>query len=832
MVKFNIFTRLIFASFVSTLSTRAFSVEFNTDMLDTKDTKDTQNIDFSQFSQAGFIMPGTYHLTLKVNNERLGNAKDITVNSASSPSDTLFNLVCIPADVLMQLGLKPDAIKLVKYRNNDQCIDLSALEGSALNIDLSTLTLSILIPQSYIEYTDPSWVPPARWEEGVNGFLLDYTLTGSLTRRSSGSKESYISANGTTGVNLGAWRLRADYQANSRKSTGTYNNQYSDFVFSRLFAYRSLSSIASILTLGENYFYSSIFDAWQYTGISLETDENMMPPKLTGYAPEIIGIARTNATVIVKSRDRIVLETTVPAGPFQIQTLDNSIRGTLDVTVREENGEEQKFSITTAALPYLTRPGQYRYKFAAGKPRFDGRSLEGDLTASGEISYGLSNIWSIYGGSILSKNYQALSTGFGRDLFTFGSLSFDITQSRAQLLEKTLLGRSYRLSYSKSFDEARTDITFAGYRFSDKTYRTLQQTLDERRSSFETQAQKESYQVNVNKYFDAFSLGGNYQYNTYWNNQAEEQYGAYINTALNLPSLGLKNINVTASATRSTRAGYRDDALNLYVTIPMTLGSSLSFSEGYSRDQSGQRSATHNVGYSGYSDQRSYNLNVGYQTGANQDDMTSFSGYLNQNLPYASLSANASYVPSQYHSVGGSINGGITLIKEGIAMHQAADGGTRLVVETPGIANVPLNGGVYKTNALGLTVIPNVSSYRKTSASINTSKLPENVEALESVTDVTLTRGAIGYRSLNVIQGEKTFARLKLADDSYPPFGASVRNKNNIELGIVGEQGITWIVGVIPQELLSIYWGNKLQCNIQIPDVIRTQDAYPTLICH
>lgn len=147
----------------------------------------------------------------------------------------------------------------------------------------------------------------------------------------------------------------------------------------------------------------------------------MLPPKLTGYAPEIIGIAQTNATVIVKSHDRIVLETTVPAGPFQIQTLDSSIRGTLDVTVREENGEEQKFSVTTAALPYLTRPGQIRYKFAAGKPRYDGRHLEGDMTASGELSYGLNNIWSIYGGSILSKNYQAFLRVLGETYLPSGA---------------------------------------------------------------------------------------------------------------------------------------------------------------------------------------------------------------------------------------------------------------------------------------------------------------------------------------------------------------------------------------------------------------------------
>ncbi len=93
------------------------------------------------------------------------------------------------------------------------------------------------------------------------------------------------------------------------------------------------------------------------------------------------------------------------------------------------------------------------------------------------------------------KNYQAFSAGFGRDLFSFGSLSFDATQSHAQLLDKTLTGRSYRLSYSKSFDEARTDITFAGYRFSDETYRSLQQTLDERRTGNESQAQKKAIKL-------------------------------------------------------------------------------------------------------------------------------------------------------------------------------------------------------------------------------------------------------------------------------------------------------------------------------------------------
>ncbi|HFT7131112.1 TPA: fimbria/pilus outer membrane usher protein [Klebsiella aerogenes] len=806
----------------------AWAVEFNTDMLDTEDTK---NIDFSQFSQAGYVMPGTYHLTIKVNQEQLGNARDIIIKSSQSAYDNLFRNVCLPADIIDSLGLKQEAIELLKYYDDDKCVDLSILEGTSLEIDLSRLTISLTIPQSYLEYKDQTWVPPSRWEEGVNGFLLDYTLNGSLTRRNSGTEESYFSANGTSGINFNAWRIRADYQTNYRKSTGNFNNHYSDAEFNRLYAYRSLKNIAALLTLGESYYYSPVFNSWQYTGVSIETDENMMPPKLTGYAPEIIGIAQTNATVTVKNHNRIVLETTVPAGPFRIQTLDSSVRGTLDVTVREENGKEQKFSLTTASLQYLTRPGQLRYKVAAGKPRYDGHQLEGDMTSSGEFSYGLNNIWTIYGGAILSQSYKSIAAGFGRDLFKLGSVSYDITQSQAKLPKENLTGRSYRLSYSKSFDEARTDITFAGYRFSDETYRTIQQTLDERRTGYGSLSQKESYQININKYFDDFSLGSNYQYNTYWKSQSEKQYGLYLSTSVNWADLGLKNINLIASATRSKREVYQDDAMNLYVTIPLTLGSSISFSEGYIKSSNSQRSFTHNISYSGYSDKRSYNLNVGYKSGNRQNNQKSFSGYINQNLPYASLSGNMSYVPSEYNAIGGSLNGGVTIIKSGFAFHQPSYGGTRLVVETPDAPNVPLNGGVYETNYFGLAVLPNISNYRKTSASINTSKLPDDMEALETVTDVTLTRGAIGYRSMKVIQGEKTFVRFKLKDNTYPPFGASVRNKNNIELGIVGEQGITWVVGLKAKENLELYWNNKLQCRATLPDAVSPKEIYTDVIC-
>ena len=803
----------------------AYATEFNIDVLD---AEDIQNIDMSQFSIAGYVPPGDYVLTVFVNGQRLGAPRDITVLEQKTQTQA----ICIPADLLDSIGLKESVKPKVTVYPNSQCLDLSVLKGMQTVIDLPTLSLKITIPQLWMEYRDPYWTPPALWEEGINGAFLDYSANVSITEEKEGDKRTYLSTNGTAGINLGVWRFRGDYSAiYQKKRGGRQSQEIHDFDFSRLYGFTSLKKLASILTIGENYFYSDVFESWQYSGISLESDDRMLPPKLVGYAPEITGVADTNATVIVRSQNRVLLETTVPPGPFRIQTLDSGVRGILDITIREENGEEKKFSISTASLPYLTRPGRLIYKLVMGKTRYDGHHLTGKPVFSGEFSYGLSNAWSLYGGTQFNSDYQATAIGIGRDLFSFGALSLDITQSFARFTDKKIKGRSYRLNYAKSFDALRTDITFAGYRFAARDYRTLTQFMDQRRTGYDIRSPKENYQIYINKYFDNFNISLNYQYSTYWQDKPQTQYGLYTSTNISIPMLSQQNANISLSATRTERdSGYQDDAINLYLTIPLYKGHSISFSESYSRiGKSNQYS--HRASYSGYSDRDNYSLNVGYSHGEEIDSQSSISGYYSRDFSQANLSANASYVPQQYRSVGASIYSGITATTQGIALHRSANGDTRLMIETPGVGDVPLDSGVIKTNHFGLAVIPNVNSYRKSTVSINTSQLPENIETLESTTDITLTKGAIGYRSLSVMKGEKLFAIISLNDGKKPPFGASVRNADNRELGIVGEDGVTWLVGISSKEKLSVYWAGKKQCELSLPEDLASPTSMLLLPC-
>ncbi|QNK33087.1 fimbria/pilus outer membrane usher protein [Serratia sp. JUb9] len=816
-----IISRIASAIIAVLVSWEANAVEFNTDVLD---LEDRANIDFSRFSQAGYIMPGVYHMTLRINGESVGYEGDIPFYPRDyAPSDNNTSPAqpeaCLPQEVVDRLGLTDKAAQQLARWHNGQCVDFSPLPGVALTPNLGSAALNINVPQALLEYTDASWLPPSRWDHGLPGFLLDYNITGTFTSNRHSGRRQTLSANGTLGMNLGAWRLRGDYQGRFSRSSSQQKSRHT-LDFSRVYLYRPIPSLSSTLTIGENYVNSPMFDSWRYAGIAMASDERMLPPRLRGYAPEIIGIAKTNAKVTVTQQDRVIYETTVAAGPFRIQNLDSAIRGTMDVKVTEQDGEEHTFSLSTAAVPYLTRPGQLRYQAIVGRPTTWEHDLEGQLFASGEASWGLSNIWTLYGGSTLSADYQALALGSGRDLFGLGTVAVDVTQSVAKVRDNSKKqGKSWRLSYSKFFDEMKADVTFAGYRFSEKNYMSMQQFLDQRRLDYDPNHQKERYQINVNKSFDNVSLGLNYEHQTYWDRGSTKQYGANIGTTFDLPALKMRSASLTATAMRSQYRGQDENRFSLMLSLPMGTGT-VSYNSSYNRGQYG-----HRIGYYDRLGLDSYNINAGVDHGGNQESRAQVSGMYTHNGARSKLSVNGAIDGAQYRSLGLSATGGITATPRGVAMHAGGNNGsTRLMVDTDGIGGVPINGGRVVSNAWGIGVVSDVNSYYRTTTRIDVSTLADDVEAKKSVVETALTDGAIGYQRFGLLQGSKAFATFRLADGGSPPFGAVVRNSKNQEVGIVGDAGIAWLSGITPKETLSLVWNDSVQCLAVLPSAINEQN--------
>ncbi|HEI3504664.1 TPA: fimbria/pilus outer membrane usher protein [Escherichia coli] len=815
---------ITYALLLSMAGAPAYAVDFNTDVLD---AADRQNIDFSRFSQAGYIMPGQYQMEIMVNDQGISPSafpvRFLEPPVSGAEGKKPLPQACLTPEIVSRMGLTEASQEKVTYWNNGQCADLSQLPGVEIRPNPAEGMLYINMPQAWLEYSDASWLPPSRWDNGIPGLLFDYNFNGTVSKQHKGKQSQLLSYNGTAGANFGAWRLRADYQGSLNHTTGSAQGTDSQFTWSRFYMYRAIPRWRANLTLGENYISSDIFSSWRYTGASLESDDRMLPPKLRGYAPQVSGIADTNARVVISQQGRILYDSTVPAGPFTIQDLDSSVRGRLDVEVIEQDGRKKTFQVDTAYVPYLTRPGQIRYKLISGRSRSYEHRTEGPVFAAGEASWGISNKWSLYGGGIVAGDYNALAVGLGRDLSEFGTVSADVTQSVARIPGyDTKQGKSWRLSYSKRFDDVNTDITFAGYRFSERNYMTMDQYLNARYRNDFTGREKELYTVTLNKNFVDWqtSVSLQYSHQTYWDRRTSDYYTLSVNRYFD--AFGFKNVSagLTASRSRYSQNGISssddnyNDSVFLRLSVPWGIGTA-----SYSGSMSNGR-YTNTVGYSDTLNKglSSYSLQAGVNSGGGQPSQSQVNAYYNHASPLASLSANFFAVEKGYTSFGMSASGGATITAKGAALHAGGmNGGTRLLVDTDGVGGVPVDSGRVSTNRWGIGVVTDVSSYYRNTTSVDLNKLPEDMEATRSVVESVLTEGAIGYREFEVLKGSRLFAVLRLADNSYPPFGASVTNAKGRELGMVADSGLAWLSGVNPGETLNVGWDGRTQCVVDIP---------------
>lgn len=815
-LKLNLILSQIVILFCYSISYAATDVEFNTDVLD---AADRGNVDLTRFAADNYIPAGEYLLDIKINGQEIGQKK---VRYLAS-KDGKQTQACISSELLSRLALKEEAQLKVEPVYED-CYNVLSLPGATLTNYAGTL--DITVPQAWMKYNDPNWVPPERWDQGIGGLLLDYSLTGQYNRQlDTHSENTTLSGYGQAGANLGAWRLRGEYQTSYYSTSRQF-----DFNVSQIYAYRPLPMMAAKLTTGEIYLNSQVFDTVRFTGLNLASDERQLPPNLQGYAPEIRGIAKTNARVTVKQSGRIIYETTVPAGPFNIQDLRSSVRGTLDVQVQEQDGSISTFQVNTANIPYLTRPGYMRYNMAMGAPSRYNHRIQGPGFMSGDFSWGITNAWSLFGGlQSAGAGYSALSAGIGRDLSILGALSLDAIQSYSKLQNRNRLkGTAYRLSYAKTFDEYNSAITFAGYRFSQKDFRSFAQYLDERYEGYGNLGrQKEVYTITGNKTFwaddpgKATTLFLTYTHQSYWDRSSENRYGLSVGRSFNVGSI--RGITANLSAYRSYYEGRKDDSIGLNIAIPVSDGKWAGLDIQTNNGKSNPMAS--------YSDNSDYNNLWRVRAGASQGGDANVDGYYQRRTQYAEINSNASYQQDQYASLGTTLRGGVTATRHGAAIHNSSAtlNTARVMVSTNGISDVPLNNSQSRTNSFGIAVIPDIVSYNSFDTRVDVDAMSDSIEASKAISTSTLTEGAIGYQVFGMAQGEKMMGIIRRADGSYPPFGSEVINGDGVSVAMIMDGGQAWLAGINPSESLNVVWSGKTQCQITIPAVIKPDPAKTAL---
>ncbi|HBA7928039.1 TPA: fimbrial biogenesis outer membrane usher protein, partial [Escherichia coli] len=176
---------------------------------------------------------------------------------------------------------------------------------------------------------------------------------------------------------------------------------------------------------------------------------------------------------------------------------------------------------------------------------------------------------------------------------------------------------------------------------------------------------------------------------------------------------------------------------------------------------------------------------------------------------------------------------GSTMISQyGVTFGQKIGSTSALIVVPDGKAISITNNTGVQTDSDGLAVLGGLMPFKENIISLNPLTTPGNVEVLRTDIKVVPTRGAIVASRFNTLSGNKIIAKILKKDGSPVPLGSVVSLSDNINAGIVGEDGEVFLVGLPQEGTLIVTWGggDNDKCNINYKNIAKK--SFPvTIFC-
>ena len=485
----------LFPAFSAAAETAGAQVEFNPAFL-----QGGPKVDVSRFSQGNPVLPGDYTVDVQVNGKWVSHS---SVRFIAQPNSDVA-LPCIDRALVDRIGLdfeKLTAPARTELRKtlSDGCVDLKAMiPEAAVSFDLSQLRLDVTVPQALMLHKPRGYVGPEFWDSGVSSATLGYNFNAYRAATSyATTTDGHLDL--ATGINFGSWHLR---QRSSIDVTSVGPTTYQNVA---TYLAHDIPAIRSDLTVGDSFTDGAVFDSFGFRGVSLASDDQMLPDSQLEYAPVVHGIAQTNARVVITQNGNTILETTVSPGAFEINDLyATGYGGDLHVTVFEADGTQNTFTVPYASVVQLLRPGVWRYSLTAGEVQQP--SLSGtERFVQGTLQHGFNNYLTGYTGAVGAQHYRAGLLGIAINT-RFGAVAADLTQARAAITDSySSNGQSLRLSYSKLVHETQTSFVISTYRYSSSGYysfsdaQSAQQAAAAGSSPDTVERARSQWQINVNQ---------------------------------------------------------------------------------------------------------------------------------------------------------------------------------------------------------------------------------------------------------------------------------------------------------------------------------------------
>ena len=751
--------------------------------------------DLRYFAKSGGQQPGTYSVSIWVNNQEItrGEVTFIDSNGALQPQLT-------PAQ-LAEYGVNVSAFSAFQSLHEGQAFTHNEryIPDASSRFDFADQRLILSIPQAAMNVQSRGYVDPARWDDGIPAAFVNYNLTGSQTRHSDdNSQSSYL--NLRSGVNLGAWRLR-NVSSMEYDRTRRWNSQST-------WLQRDVKSLKSLLRMGDTFTTGDVFDSVQFRGIQLMSDDEMLPDSQRGFAPTIRGMAHSNAKVTISQHGYVIYETFVSPGAFAINDLYPTAQsGDLEVQVKESDGSVRTFTQPFSAVPFMLREGRVKYNLSAGRFRSAQRQGQSPTFLQGTLFYGLPAEFTLYGGSQLAQDYQAWALGVGRGLGELGSIGGDATWANTTAPSgKRSAGHSVRVQYQKDFAGTGTSFSLASYRYSSSGYYDFSEanTLESRNGLLDNKRSRE--EISLSQAFGGISsLAISAWSQEYWHSHSRDEtlhlgfYSAWRGVTWGV------GYYYTQSSDR--QKADRSWSFNLSVPLFGPLSeSAISYST--TSDNSGRTSQQASLfGSLPHHPNLYYSLQQGYVNGGQGSNSSAaldyHGGYGTAQLGYRHDSA------SQQLTWGAS--GSVVAHPHGVTLGQTV-GESFAIVRAPGAAEVAIqNGSNVHTDWRGYAVVPSLTAYRKNTITLDTESLADDADVELEGQTVIPGGGAVVQANYQTHIGTRVL--FTLSDSHGPlPFGASVRlrkaegDPGGAPVGMVADGGQVYLSGIPQEGTLDVAW--------------------------
>lgn len=720
------------------------------------------------------FLPGEQPVNIVVNRQSKG-VHILTFDEAGNP--------CWSETLLQALGINPERFRRVDH---DACLHFPTESPILMEQKVDRSTLELNVPASDL-------LSDLHYSRGGNALIVNYDGQRYQYQPRAGASHTSQALTSEVGANINNWIFR------SGQSYASLDEQHQ---LTRLYSYaqRSVPGWSSVIQIGEITAGGSLFPGINLLGAQLTPERGLQNGGGRSVSLDLL-IPQAGTAEIWQGG--ILLKTfQVTAGMNKLDDIPAiNASDDFEVITHDQAGNRQ-----TQSIPYIQAQSTLALADAGPSLGVGRLRLTDDRFPLVVGSAGLfqNHVMALTAGGVLSENYQAAS--WRTTLRLTEHLMTSVTQIASQTQdavgsERKKQGLNHQISLSAGVTPRLSLTSSASFRSRD--YMDPGSSWSSKKTSEQTGQMKSQYAIGVSynqPQLGVFSFSGSLSQS--W--QGSENVGYMFSWGR---AFGSVNVNLGIQKNRLSLDERRSDSRYFYLNLSVPLGNSSMRSWVSNND----RKTRAGIGFdSTLNDKFSWSLS-GEKS---QQEAASIAGSGTWTTKYSQLSGGASRNEnSTSYNLGA--RGGAVLHSGGLTFTPRKVGDTFGIISLnspqPDV-KIRTPGGTVWSDRQGYA-IASWTPWQKNSVQIENQSLPENVQVISGIADITPYRGAVVPVVLPAFTVRR--ALVSFPADEGPAPGAPVKNGKGTLVAFVNEDG-TLFFDDLPDEPLFSLGRNGASCSLNI----------------